>query len=653
MNLSAICLRRTPVLNSSLKTWVRGFSSSNTEERIEIPNRIPRGPTDILRALESTISRDPTASHYKYHDDPYLIPKSNVSKRTFAMAQEAGRKAAHWIRKEHADLFNHLEADPIVPSFLPKLVYTEDSKVTEDDLKKVIQDIQILDAQLVYQLLKKQGVVISPETQQSLLELVCYFNSDDTLPEEFIEERWFKQSSNQKERQRKTWKDGSFAEELFQSLENPTAESYSAMIQGMSKYFQVERAWKLFEEAQQKGLVLSPNTYNSLLKVANFLKESFEMRWTFIVNLLADMNRAGVKPNLGTMNAILHSLSTMGRGKSVREYALQVLAEFRGLGVEPSLGSWYYVLITYCKERGPISTILHDILPHIENKDHKIKDQSDTYFFVTAMDICRNHLKDVELAKRVDKLLHVGSNYDLIGDSYKESIYYRHYFVLLATSIPLEEFMTTTYEILVPNIYVPEPGVMAEVLKQVELNGAIEYIPKLWSDMTVFDHVEQEKLIHSITGIMVSNIPEKNSSLHENFANIAWDIHTRVENQNTNKVNKLSLTGNLLGRILLLILRNDDFEKACIIMDKLDKDHQTIAGVPDIEALECFVDSCIERKAPSRAIACIQYCADSGFQEAGIFAAKLNEKLTLDESHLNSLSRIVGDVKLAKVSDQS
>lgn len=59
----------------------------------------------------------------------------------------------------------------------------------------------------------------------------------------------------------------------------------------------------------------------------------------------------------------------------------------------------------------------------IDNKEHKIQDVRDTYFFVTAMDICRNHLNDKDLAKRVNKLLQYRENYNLIGDSYKESIY--------------------------------------------------------------------------------------------------------------------------------------------------------------------------------------------------------------------------------------
>lgn len=59
----------------------------------------------------------------------------------------------------------------------------------------------------------------------------------------------------------------------------------------------------------------------------------------------------------------------------------------------------------------------------VSNKNHQIQDIKDTYFFVTAMDVCHNHLNDKDLAKKVDRLLHYGENYNLIGDSFKESIY--------------------------------------------------------------------------------------------------------------------------------------------------------------------------------------------------------------------------------------
>lgn len=84
---------------------VYSTSPSANEEKIIIPKRIHRGPTDILNALSSTVGQDSTAPHYKFHDDPFLIPMSNLGKRTFAMAQESGRKAAKWIRQENSKLF--------------------------------------------------------------------------------------------------------------------------------------------------------------------------------------------------------------------------------------------------------------------------------------------------------------------------------------------------------------------------------------------------------------------------------------------------------------------------------------------------------------------------------------------------------------------
>lgn len=180
--------------------------SVQSEEKIEIPVRIPRGPTDILRALESTVSRDPTAAHYKYHDDPFLIPTSNSGKRTFALAQESGRKAAHWVRKQHPNLFQHREAEPYIQAYAPPMVYNEDSQVTDDDLRKLVETAQVTDAIFVYKKLKQSGASIDNDLEIALLELLCYQNCEDGLNEEFIEERWFRQQHRSKEKTRKTWK---------------------------------------------------------------------------------------------------------------------------------------------------------------------------------------------------------------------------------------------------------------------------------------------------------------------------------------------------------------------------------------------------------------------------------------------------------------
>jgi pentatricopeptide repeat domain-containing protein 3 len=68
----------------------------------------------FMQALASTVKPDPTAPHYKYHDDPYLTPLSNVGKRSFALSKESGRKAAQWIRAQNSELFQHKVSYPPV-----------------------------------------------------------------------------------------------------------------------------------------------------------------------------------------------------------------------------------------------------------------------------------------------------------------------------------------------------------------------------------------------------------------------------------------------------------------------------------------------------------------------------------------------------------
>lgn len=108
--LSIRNVQRLPkTLVTSISNNIRAFSAQvalNTDETIIVPKRINRSPTDILNALSATVGRDPTAAHYKYHDDPFLIPASNIGKRSFAMAQESGRKAARWIRQTDRQWFN-------------------------------------------------------------------------------------------------------------------------------------------------------------------------------------------------------------------------------------------------------------------------------------------------------------------------------------------------------------------------------------------------------------------------------------------------------------------------------------------------------------------------------------------------------------------
>ncbi|KAK7874266.1 hypothetical protein R5R35_006301 [Gryllus longicercus] len=617
-------------------------SSTESAKEIKIPRRIKRGPTDVLKALAATVTRDTTAPHYKYQDDPFLTPSSNVGKRTFAMAKESGKKAARWVQNQHPELFQHKVSFPFIENYTPITVYDENSAVDENTLKRVIYYAQVSDAIKVYELLEQKGINVSGSTKQSFLEMLCFFNCEDPLPEEFLEERWFHLSTKGREKLRKTWKDNSLAEKIFLSFEQKDSKAYSAIIQGMTRYCQAERAWKLYEECLEKNIILHTETYNSLIRVVHFLKEGFEHRWKLVQELLEEMAKKNIHPNVGTLNAVLEAVSTLPNQRQSKEYALRTLSEFKALNIQPTLASYYFLLITFCKQRGPISNILVEIMDTIQGQEFSVQDPKDTYFFVTAMDVCRNHLQDKDLAYRVDELLHTGNNYILIGDSYKESIYYRHFFVLMCTLESLDVFMDL-YRKIVPHIYTPEPAVMEEVIKTIDMNGAMEYVPQIWSDMVVFDHVERENVVTTLLDSMARNKLPEESELISQFGNIAWDIWKRQEEDvEEDRYRQWRWTGQILGDMMTLLLRANQFKESCIILDKLNRSQQNIVGVPRVEVLQLFLDRCIQEKDVKAAIGCVQYSADAGFSDAEQMAQKLINNISLDEGILARLSNIIG-----------
>lgn len=158
------------------------------------------------------------------------------------------------------------------------------------------------------------------------------------------------------------------------------------------------------------------------------------------------MNKLGVPMNLYTLNSVLNVLTTMAASQESKKYALKIIAEAKQFDIEPCLASYYYLLKIFCSdsmfkifeftniivlfiviifnflERNR-STILVDILNQLEGKSLAIKDMIDTNFFMAAMENCRYHLQSVDIALKVHSLLLTKKNYNLIGDSYKESVY--------------------------------------------------------------------------------------------------------------------------------------------------------------------------------------------------------------------------------------
>lgn len=544
--------------------------------------------------------------------------------------------------------------DPPIEAYIPTKVYTEESQVEVRDLTQLIADAEVADAVLVYRLLQKGNVEIPADLKQSFFELICFYNCESPFDEDLIEERWFSQNVKQKERQRKTWKDHDLADQIFNEIDPKTSSTYSTIIRGMCKFNQVEKAFALYQDAIGKNIDLDVEVFNAIIGRTTFLKESAELRWELILNLLKTMRDQKVDPNLATLNACMVTISMMG-GRNPKDYALKILAEFKRIGIEPSLATWFYMLQTYCKDRGPVSHVLVDIMNIIEGKEFEIKDFRDSSFFVQAMDICRNHIHDKNMAKRVNALLHTGDNYNLIGDSYLESVYYRNYMLLLVSTETLDTFLET-YNLLVPNVYIPEPAVMEEILKAVEVSGAIEHIPMLWSHILLFDMIHREVLLNMLTKIMIENKPNilipKQAELAEKYGSIAFDIWSKIEEKNDMRSKPMVWTGKLLSDILALLCRVEEYDKAILIFDKLSTQQHKILGEADISALQEFVQLCIVKKQPSKAISCLQFCADIGFPEVRSIAKNICKSMTLDENHSKKVAFLAGNDVLKQAEEE-
>uniref|UniRef100_A0A8D9BDW6 Small ribosomal subunit protein mS39 n=1 Tax=Cacopsylla melanoneura TaxID=428564 RepID=A0A8D9BDW6_9HEMI len=619
-------------------------------DTIVIPNRIERGPTDILKALSHTIQQDPLAPHYKYHDDPFTIPVSNQEKRSFALAQESGKKAAQWIRATHADLFQHRVAEPFIEMYAPRLVYSENEVVSPEFLSQLIANGSVTDAIQTYQRLEKDSVEVGDELKQSLLELVCYYNCEDSVPGDLLEERWFTQGKHLVPKYN-TWKDNEFSEILFKSFPEPGAAQYASIIQGMLKYNQVERALSFFEEAKSKGLALPVDVFNLVLGKVNFVKEGFEHRMQMIVEILSEMNLARVSPTVDTLNEVLNQLSLMASFRDSKKMALKTLSEMRKFGVKPCLASYNHLLFLFCRDRGPTSGILYSILDELESRVHtgepiQVQDLRDNQFFSGAMEIARRHLADVSCAYRIDKLLHSGHNYNFIGESTRESAYYRNFFFLVLSREPFETFVEL-YDRLVPNVYSPEKSVMMEFIKAADLNGKIEFYPRLWAEVNMLELWQQEDLLSYLLESLNRNLFAAPAELVPQLADVVWSVYSKVEEQNSLFLNGRSRqqavewTAVTLGHIMNVMLADSRLNEVDTIFGRILR--EDLAGIPEFTTMETYFNRLVEEKNLARSMGILQYLSELGFSNLKPMGDKLEANFTLTSAEQTKVLTLVGD----------
>lgn len=89
------------------------------------------------------------------------------------------------------------------------------------------------------------------------------------------------------------------------------------------------------------------------------------------------------------------------------------------------------------------------------------------------------------------------------------------------------------YGFLVPHIYIPEPALMRHILEMLELNDvkkSMEILPIFLSQIVQFDMMDRHQIMKIAFKLMSRHCsPPKDSPLNQQYANMAWTLHTHIQ----------------------------------------------------------------------------------------------------------------------------
>jgi len=623
--------------------------SFSTTDEIVIPRRIQRKSTDILQALSSTVKNDSTASAFRFHDDPFLIPFSSNAKRSFALSQEAGRKAARFIRDDNADLFQHRNAEPFIEAFSPASKLTEATPVSEDMLVKCITSSQVRKAITIYERMQNANEDISQQTKQSLLELVCFYNEKDQLDDDLFEERGLADSlsatAGRKNPTKKDWKDNGFAERLFNSLEVKSPEAFSCLICGMAKHGQAAGANEYYNQMLDQGYGPSLEVFNYMIQTVGFQNEQADDKWIKVQEILTQIANSKMMPNIMTLNAVLQVISGF-KSSQAKVKAKSTIAEFSSLGIKPSLTSYYFLLMIFYREKGPASHILHEILFELEREVPPLQDVRDMLFFAKAMETCNYHSNDLVSAKSLDRVLNQSCNQYLLGNASNQSVYYRSFFKLLCRAGTPKDIMEE-YNRLVPSMYSPELNVFEEILRTINACSAVQYAPQLWTDAVYLNFNARESMLEIMLETLAGGKAPAEPNDEDPILLTTKAIWLNVENliqqaEGDSRAPTLRWSGTMLGHTMKVFLLHGKVKAAVEVMSKIHVSKNRLTSFVPCDILSLMLNSCIQTDNASTAMMVVEYADDVGFSECSSMAEKIASEMQLNDQQRNQLQNIIG-----------
>uniref|UniRef100_A0A8C1XBC3 Small ribosomal subunit protein mS39 n=1 Tax=Cyprinus carpio TaxID=7962 RepID=A0A8C1XBC3_CYPCA len=429
----------------------------------------------VLQALASTVKRDPTASDYRFQDDPYLTPKTSSEFKLFSLSQESGRNAAKYFINTYPKYFQKDYAQPHIPCLMPDTLEAQIEEVSEAALIERIGMRKVKAAVDLYDQLLQAGTSVSLDVTNQLLDLICFYGDHDPAQENVPEQR-----------NEETVGMKNNAERIFALLSEPNKHSYSALIRGMVKYGAYSKAFSTYTDLLNSRLKADMHMFNALITAAPEVKEKYNEKWELIVDLLKQMAEQKVKPNLLTLNAVLKALRRCGTvGKS---QAFPVISEMKALSIDLMMNE-------------------------VSGKSFTPQDPDDG--------IC---ISSLELNVKITV------NKKCVG---WDPIISARFFSLLCMMENID-VMLKWYRDLVPSVYYPSSNVMRDLLQALDTDNRLDLIPQIWKDIKQLGHANRQNLVEELLTLMARE--KHNQEVQESFAECALDIKKIYDTGDRGKV---------------------------------------------------------------------------------------------------------------------
>ncbi|NWS53185.1 PTCD3 protein, partial [Chunga burmeisteri] len=589
----------------------------------------------VLQTLASTVKRDPTAAHYMFQDDPFLMPRNAANSRLFSLSKESGRNAAKYIIKQFPQYFDKTLAEPNVPCLMPETLTPRIEGVSEEALKERIHLRQVKDSVNLFDQLIQAGTPVSLETTNSLLDLLCFYGDGESTSEKEEEEKEDLEEpgvSEQKASKRRfqrgsqssgpRWREDNNAERIFKIMPERNAHSYCTMIRGMVKHGAYAKAYDMYVDLLNERHKADVHTFNALITAVPHLKERFLERWELAKVFLNHMAQQEVQPNLLTFNALLKTLRRCGGvGRSM---SLLVIKEMEALDIEPSLATYDHLLFIFYRGVGLCpSGIISEVLDDVETRSFTPQDPDDANFFATAMQACCD-LKDIKLAYRLNKAMEKGDNWKFL-DVDRLNAYWSKFFSLLCMMEQIDVVLKW-YKEMSPSLFYPTPKNILDLLQALDAANHLEVIPSVWEDVKQLGFNRRPDLLEELLSLMSRE--QHPDEIQLAFAKCAEDIKAVHEQTGREQV-PLEWTGSALGHVALLFARAGRTQDAWYV--NMMERFQQINRIPTDQVMDEFLNCAKQTNCPDEAIKLVKLAASLGLPSSQRLKSRTEEEFELSE----------------------